>query len=235
MSVPKSVARHAKTLASDGVVVLDGYLDEAACDSVRRRIESTFEEGIPEAAPDEDYGDLVSRGEPVVNRRSGKWDDGMLDVFNMASEISELASFKQDDDIAQIVERATEEPYSPDNVNVYINRSVTNTRDFHADTYTGKFKSFLYLTDVPDESYGPFSYVRGSHEKSALIRRGSKLVNRVRGSPETDAVVYDESDRVVCTASKGTLIIADQSGYHRGIPQDEGRERMLATTSYTPK
>jgi hypothetical protein len=55
----------------------------------------------------------------------------------------------------------------------------------------------------------------------------------VRDEPGTNAVFYDDSDAVVCTASKGTLIVANQAGYHRGMPQERGRERMLATTSYT--
>jgi hypothetical protein len=60
-------------------------------------------------------------------------------------------------------------------------------------------------------------------------------VNRLQSAPPTDAVFYDDDEALVCTAPKGTLIVANQAGYHRGIPQEEGRERMLATTSYTPE
>jgi hypothetical protein len=226
---------HARTLARDGVVVVPDYWDADRCDDVRRAVEETLDDDIPEARPEEDYGDLVARGEPVLKQRSGERDDGMLDVFNMASVVPELGAFKSDPFVSSIVNGAAAEPYSPDNVNVYVNRSVTNTRDFHADTYTGKFKSFVYLTDVSDRSYGPFAYVKGSHEKSGLTRRASQLVNKVRDDPGTNAVFYDDSDTVVCTAPKGTLIVANQAGYHRGIPQAQGRERMLATTSYTPE
>jgi len=33
-------------------------------------------------------------------------------------------------------------------------------------------------------------------------------------------------------AHKGTLIISDQNGMHRGIPQEKGHERMLLSISY---
>lgn len=228
-----TVENYARTLADDGVVVVEDYLDSEECDRVREAVEQRLESGLPEARPDEGYDDLVARGEPVVKRRSGERDDGMLDVFNMAEAVPGLAEFKSDSFVAAIVDGATDEPYSPDNVNVYVNRSVTNTRDFHADTYAGKFKSFVYLTDVPERSYGPFSYIPGSHRKSDVTRRASGVVNRLKGDPQTDAVFYDDDDAEVFTAPKGTLIVANQAGYHRGIPQEEGYERMLATTTYT--
>jgi hypothetical protein len=92
----------------------------------------------------------------------------MLDVFNVDSAVPEVSSFKSQ--------------YSPDNINVYWNRSVTTTRDFHADTYSGQFKSFVYLTDVPDRSHGSFSYVKGSHRSSKTKRKVSKLANKVKGT-----------------------------------------------------
>jgi hypothetical protein len=235
MAEQRMSRRHAETLARDGIVVVEDYMDAETCDRIRERVEEALDEGMAEARPDEDYADLVARGEPVLKRRSGERDDGMLDVFNMASVVPELEEFKTDPFVGEIVDGAADEPFGPDNVNVYVNRSVTNTRDFHADTYAGKFKSFVYLTDVPNRSYGPFTYIKGSHRKSGVTREASRLVNRVRGDPGTNAVFYDDSDTAVCTAPRGTLIVANQAGYHRGHPQEEGSERMLATTSYTPR
>jgi hypothetical protein len=61
----------------------------------------------------------------------------------------------------------------------------------------------------------------------------SKVINIIKSEPSTDAVFYDESDAVHCTAPKGTLIISNQSGYYRGYPQKEGQERMLLSAAYT--
>lgn len=232
----QSVEPLARTLAEQGIVVVEDYLPAGTCEEIRSEVEAALEgDGLSAANPEDDYADHVARGEPLVKRRSGERDDGMLDLFNMELRVPGLASFKDDEFVAGIVNGATDEHYTADTVNVYVNRSVTETRGYHADTYTGKFKSFLYLTDVPDESYGPFAYLRGSHDHSLVTRKVSQLVNHLRGAPHTDAVLYDESKATVCTAPRGTLIVANQAGYHRGIPQEPGRERMLATTTYTRK
>jgi len=235
MSDQRAVTDHAQTLSEDGIVVVEDYLDGGTCDDIREAVEARLEaDDFATARPDDGFNDHAAREEPVLKRRSGDTDDGMLDIFNMDLAVDELREFKQDPFVAGVVNGATDVEYTPDTANIYVNRSVTETRDYHADTYAGKFKSFVYLTDVPDRSYGPFSYIRGSHSSSGIKRKASQLVNKVRDTPSTDAVFYDDSDAAVCTAPKGTLIVADQTGYHRGIPQEEGKERMLTMTSYTP-
>ncbi|MFA9518184.1 hypothetical protein ACERIT_13375 [Halopenitus sp. H-Gu1] len=228
---------YAETLNEDGIVIIDNYLDESTCEELYEEISREIEEGGYDVVEggDHEYGynDFANWGSPVVNKRSGR-DEGMLDVFNVDMAVSEVASFKSDEMVNNIINRATSEGYSPDNLNVYWNRSVTTTRDFHADTYGGKFKSFVYLTDVPNQSFGPFSYVKGSHQSSKIKNKTSSIVNRIKDKPSTDAVFYDKDDITYCTAPKGTLIIANQAGYHRGQPQEDGKERMLMTTSYTP-
>lgn len=226
---------YSRTLAEEGIVVVEGYLDDEICDDLYRRISESIELGEFDVAEGKySYSDLANWGDVVVDKRTGR-DEGMYDVFNIDEEIGEVRSIKEDSFINDIVDRAASVPYSPDNINVYWNRSVTTTRDFHADTYSGKFKSFVYLTDVPDLSYGPFSFIKGSHETSKAKQKVSQLINRFQDNPPTDAVFYDDENVVRCTAPKGTLIIANQAGYHRGHPQEEGRERMLVTTSYTPE
>ena len=229
---------YARTLEKDGIVIIEDYLDENTCDELYEEISHEIKEGDYDVVEGGNHGysysDFVNWDGPVVNKRTGR-DEGMLDVFNVDAAISEVRSFKTDEMINDVINRASSEEYSPDNINVYWNRSVTTTRDFHADTYSGKFKSFVYLTDVPNRSYGPFSYVKGSHTSSKVKTKASKFINKIKDKPLSDAVFYDKDDMIYCTAPKGTLIIANQAGYHRGHPQEEGKERMLLTTSYTPK
>jgi hypothetical protein len=163
----------------------------------------------------------------------------MLDIFNMDLAIPGLKDLKEDEFIQDVISKAAEESYTAGNLNIYVNRSVTDTRDYHADTYAGKYKSFVYLTDVPNVSYGPFSYVKESHwdaspETSGLRIRLRKFINeKIRSVPSTNAVFYKPWKVKTCTASKGALIIANQAGLHRGMPQEDGKERMLVSTSYT--
>lgn len=230
------VANYAKTLAEDGVVAIEGYFDDENCDELYTEISNAIEQEDIDVVKGGEYGyDKLANWDGVVaNERRGR-DEGMIDVFNLDSVVPEVASFKSDEMINGIINRAASQEFSPDNVNAYWNRSVTATRNFHADTYGGKFKSFVYLTNVPDRSFGPFSFIRGTHNVSGMKKKAASLVNKIRNKPSTDAVLYDEEDVEYFTAPKGTLIIANQSGYHRGHPQEEGKERMLMTTSYTPK
>ena len=227
---------YAARLAERGVVAVEGYVPADRCDQFRSDIEAVLD-GLPSAPPDADYGDLAAWDGAVVKQRSGDWDAGMLDVFNIDAAVPELASFRNDEFVEEMINGATPagQTYAADNLNAYVNRSVTETRDFHADTYSGKFKSFLYLTDVPDEAHGPFSYIPGSHRQSTVKKKSTALVNRVRDRPATDAAFYSTGDAETFTAPRGTLIVANQAGYHRGTPQEPGHERMLVTTAYTPR
>lgn len=225
-----------ESLRRDGIVVIGDYLDEERCDEIKNDIESRIEDGMRTSDPEMGYGDMVKVGEPILNQRSGDRDDGMLDIFHMDLVIPKLRDVKRDNFIRKVISRAAREKYTPNSLNIYVNRSVTSTRDYHADTYSGKYKAFVYLTDVPDVSHGPFSYIKGSHRPSRIRQLFRSLINsRFRDVPKTNAVFYDDSAVETCIAPKGTLIIANQAGLHRGIPQDDGKERMIISTHYVRK
>jgi hypothetical protein len=225
----------AEELSKEGVISVEGYLNPDKCDEIREEVETKVEND--EFEKSEDASNLMGASRTVLVERGGEWnwDQGMLDIFNIDETIPETAEIKGDDFISDIINGADgSAEYTPENINVYFNRSVTNTRGFHADSYDGQYKAFVYLTDVLDESYGPYSYIKGSHKKTKLMRKAEGVINRMRGTHPTNAISYDEDDVIKFTAPKGTLIISDQSGYHRGIPQEEGKERMLISNSYTP-
>lgn len=232
----EKIERLAKYLSRDGIVIAEDYVEESTCNEIRKKIESRLSEGMKTSEPGMNYADLASAGEPIVDQRSGDRDDGMLDIFNMDLAVPQLKNLKEDEFIQDVISKAAQEQYTADNLNIYINRSVMNTRDYHSDTYAGKYKAFIYLTDVPDESYGPFSYVQESHRPSIVRRRFRSIVNKLfRDVPSSNAVIYSKSDVETCTAPKGTLIIGNQAGLHRGIPQEKGKERILVSISYTPQ
>lgn len=230
-----AVEEHAETLRKDGVIAIEDYVDGDMCDAIRERVREAIEDGIREIDPSErDYLDMVTADEPEMIRRSGEYDDGMLDIYNVDLLSDDAERLKNDEFILSIIEAAGGQEYIPLHINAYVNESVKNTRDYHADTYGGLYKTFVYLTDVPDESYGPYSYIRGTNDASFVKKKLTKYVNKYRGDHQNDAVFYEDEDIEVFTASKGTLLISDQSGYHRGIPQEEGRERVLVNTQYQP-
>jgi len=120
-------------------------------------------------------------------------------------------------------------------------------------------KVFLYLTDVgPKEGY--FEYVAGSHERGALgpefdrigpdgfraYPDGPAVARRLADLPSFDLSATHEAARsgsaapwhgvpavVRCPAPRGTLIIADSFGLHRGGFVEEGHRDMVMTTYST--
>lgn len=221
-------------LAENGIVSVPGYLDEEKCDEIRQRIEDLLDNDELEFADDDMTGsEMMSSSRTIVCERSGEDDDGMLDIFNIDESVPEIRDIKHDEFISDIIHRASNGSFEPENINTYYNRSVTNTRGYHFDSYDNQYKAFVYLTDVPDESYGPYSYIKGSNRRSYGRRRLEGILNRLRDEKPTAAIFYDENDIKTFTAPKGTLIISDQTGYHRGMPQEKGKERMLISNSHT--
>ena len=115
---------------------------------------------------------------------------------------------------------------NPKNLNLYINRSITKTRGFHIDSNYRSIKGFVYLTDVNRLEDGPYCYVKGTHVDTLF----KKVNNSVIGLKEAPFV--DQLNIVPVLGKKGTLILSDQSGIHRGIPQKKGSTRELLVMRY---
>ena len=138
----------------------------------------------------------------IVKVRGGRgYDDGMLDIFN-TQRVIDLNDILKNENLKNILRSLGKKVK---NINTYCNSSILTTREYHRDSSGGnQFKAFIYLTDVSDESYGPYSYIKGTHTEKT-----------------------NEGEIVHCTANKGSLIVSNQSGLHRGLPQTKGKNRRL--------
>ena len=77
-------------------------------------------------------------------------------------------------------------------------------------------KVFVYLTDVGPEN-GPHAFVRGSHR---TIGRKAKRDGRYTDSEVFS--LYPKSDEMIFTAPRGTVILEDTLGFHKGVPAVNG-------------
>ncbi len=104
-----------------------------------------------------------------------------------------------------------------------------STNLFHMDENCGKginiLKAFFYLNDV-DLDGGPFEYIRGSHKNKI-----PGWQNNLRWRDEDIYGFYGQDHSVKFVADYGDLILADTTGFHRGM-QVKTRPRTMFTANY---
>ncbi len=108
---------------------------------------------------------------------------------------------------------------------------------WHRDSFTNQFKAMIYLSDVGPEN-GPFQYMRGSHLLRSMIhdQRAANLgVGQARiGEDQVEKLLNEKPHRLATvTGLAGTLILADTTGIHRGMPIKSG-ERYALTNYFYP-
>lgn len=102
----------------------------------------------------------------------------------------------------------------------------TAAQQFHQDRDYIKFvKVFVNLTDVDDDN-GPHVFIAGSNADYATVSK-NRLRASKRLSNEYLESVYAPQRFRKFTASRGTVLFEDTSGFHRGTPVASGHRLML--------
>ena len=238
-------------LETHGIVIVPDFVDSTSIDAMSkelarlRQLVNDFRiggQGFEEhenyliqrgACRVSGYDNLAGFGRTVIQIRDGQ-DEGMVDVFNVDHMLESFADILrpayENSSVGKLMQ-TTAHQLQARNLNLYFNSSVTKTRGFHVDAYRKKLKSFIYLTDVLSLADGPYTYVRGSHRDSPYRRINRTLSRHLPNSTETPVVPLDAI--VPAIARKGTLVISDQGGSHRGFPQTEGHTRMVSVMNYS--
>jgi hypothetical protein len=249
-------ARAAELLQREGLVMVPKFANAELVERIAARVRRVLDQYAPAIAAGRDaeddqvvvdatgsrfktYNELASCPKTVLNIRNlaGGTDSGMIDIFNFdrsspddGREMRELLGAGQ---VRELLQRTTGDEWMPRNFNVYVNRGITKTRGFHVDSYGGhQIKVFLYLTDVKTIEDGPYCYVMGSHRDQELHAINRMLAASFRLKASTDQLMVDPARVVPLLAERGSLIVSQQSGAHRGIPQSPGAERIMAVMNF---
>ncbi|HYI07949.1 MAG TPA: phytanoyl-CoA dioxygenase family protein [Thermoanaerobaculia bacterium] len=99
---------------------------------------------------------------------------------------------------------------------------------WHRDSFLPQYKAICYLTDVTADN-GPFEYIPGSqrlknkflYDFRSRLRRGPVTSRYEQAEIDEYCSFFDITPRVF-TAPRGTVILVDSSGLHRGRPIKEG-------------
>ncbi len=244
--------RAAEIFAKYGIIVISGIIDDKEIVNLSNNVRQVLLGSLEKAGEGYSFEDdliVLERGKSrfksyreralypktVISVRSGA-DEGMIDMFNYDTSFKKdsgrLRECLSDQVILNIIQKATDISFQPENLNIYFNKDITQTRGFHVDSYgRGQIKGFLYLSDVEDVSYGPYCFVKGSHNDSR-IENINKEMAKYSNAPQTDAYFFDPRNVFPILGKRGTLVISEQGGIHRGHPQVKGKERLVGVMNY---
>lgn len=241
-----------KKFYKNGILLIPNFLSKDIVDNLCREIEEVSASYISKLdnnkfIEDKDaivqkgliikknYHELANSIKPVINIRSG-YDDGMVDIFNVdrllsGSDSSETFNFIRKNKFLEEFLKNIDSNLSIKNMNSYVNTGVTKTRGFHVDSFGTQVKIFIYLTDVLSFDNGPYTYTRGTHLDTPYKVINKTLSNYLNSHTETPVLPFEDIYPVL--ASKGSLIISHQAGFHRGFPQHtKGSRRVLTINCY---
>ena len=247
---PKNAVQKAvNRLDKDGIFIIPNFINELESETLSTEIESVVElykqklsdkinyedeTALILTKPDKikfkNYNDYANYPKPILNVRTGA-DYGMLDIFNidnlLRDKLSSLFNKIREDFFLNEFLKSLPKSLEMKNINSYVNSGITKTRGFHVDSYKNQIKFFIYLTDVTELNQGPYTYVRGSHIDNPYRSVNSQLSKGLKFKTETPIV--NMKDIYPILAKKGTLVISDQSGFHRGYPQSVNGFRRTLT------
>jgi hypothetical protein len=205
------------SINTDGIVVIPNYYNSNQCDRITRQIDEMIED------------DEIT-----------KWvDDAKSDSRVYASHLhsEDILKFHNDPFLKKIGEAYTENELI--NSHTLAGRIISKNDNlgsgggWHRDSvFPVQYKSIIYLSDVNPKN-GPFEYILGSHKKSTILKSiiENKFVatqNRMTTEQVDDfSFSNPELKRKIFTAKKGSLILVDTSGIHRGMPIEQGERYAL--------
>ena len=237
-----------KKISNDGIFIVENFLRKEEANFLCKTIDSQINEYLNQIDNKnfffEDnniliqkkqkklktYNDLASYHKTVFDLRDGQ-DSGMIDIFNIDKLFKKKLSNNLLDQIRSneflnIFLQSFSKKLSIKNINSYANCGIQSTRGFHVDTFEKKIKIFIYLTDVLYLDDGPYTYVKGSHIDGPYRKLNNFISEKLSNSTETPIVSVKNIYPIL--APKGTLVISDQAGFHRGFPQSgNGYRRVL--------
>ncbi|MAR08220.1 MAG: hypothetical protein CL862_14145 [Cyanobium sp. NAT70] len=187
------------------------------------------------------YNTFVDADRAVINHRverpdgrSGS-DAGMIDIFHperLSDEMKRLINeCLQERLIRRVIMISCLTPMRVKCRNIYLNRGVKDTRSYHCDGRSLKFKSFLFLSNIDSLDIGPYCYVKTSHRNRRSWKL-SRAFNEEHGIGMYEYSQLGDCQALPMFAAAGDMVISSQRGAHRGHPQHTDAQRAVLVNMY---
>lgn len=211
----------ARQIVNDGCCAIEGFLPDAQVDQLAERALHTYEEQQKHISIESNGADQRIYG---VDRLDSAF--VLEKELAIADRLFQGFDYGRNKAWFQMLGKIT-----------YKEGNLGSGSGWHRDSpFTHQFKAILYLTDVTEEN-GPFEYIKGTHHQKSLRETAKFLgvpTSNYRFTPEQIINLEDAGlipKRSTITGKKGTLLLADVRGLHRGKPLLQG-QRMAITRYY---
>lgn len=141
---------------------------------------------------------------PVVDNRGShnrQNDVGMIDIYNVDKLLPNIYKYFSLDLMINILKKITNKSWKLARTNLQICSNVNNPIPFHIDNYDKNIKITVYLSDINSNNDGPPVFIEGTHIVNTNIK--------------TENVK-------IFLGNKGDILISEQSGMHKKMPQIGG-------------
>ena len=210
-----------QSVRHDGVYAIPGFYDSATCALLRQEIL-----------------DVAERFPDAVHHNSNGADRRIFGIEHAAEGIKSFAEEPRLLSAARTVLAAdATNAFTLAGIIAYRKGNLGSGDGWHRDSFVNQFKAIIYLTDVTEEN-GPFEYITRSHlvqqKFSDHFKYGIPLKStRIEDTSVRKLIAAQPDRHRILTASMGTLVLADTTGIHRGMPLIGG-ERFALTNYYYP-
>jgi ectoine hydroxylase-related dioxygenase (phytanoyl-CoA dioxygenase family) len=223
---PLDLKRIQQQLEKDGYYVFENCLSADFCERISR----------PTLSADcLILGDEVNSDAPVrgqYNREAPVAAKYLLTVDD-TTDIPEVQELISDLSIIAVAQNYLKSKPIFSGISLWWSPAFKDTPDsqaaqqFHWDMERIKWiRFFIYLTDVTAES-GPHCFIKGSHRTGAIPDKLLSL-GYVRHSDETMRDTYGNDSYMEFLGQRGTIIVEDSRGFHKGMEPKKGDRLLLA-------
>ena len=222
------VEQNAAALGKDGYVFLDAFVPSAECNDIVAFL------GREQVVFCEDLSGRVHRGYTPANVAATTSNVCRITDQSVLLACPEIAKLVFDPSLLAIAQAFLGAPPIHTQANCWWSVAYSDESEyvkaaaqkFHQDRDYIKFiKFFFYLTDVGEDN-GPHEFVAGSNVDYAEHSRNKQRSSKRLDDERLESGYPPERFRRF-TGPRGSLIIEDTSGFHKGNPVRSGHRLML--------
>jgi len=203
-------------LKQNGYIIIDNFINEKICDKIINDFEKFIKKNDRNFYADNEKSDIR--------------------IFGAEKISNEIKEFFESAKIKKILEDTFK--VEIEGICTLMNKLIPKSSNlgsgggWHRDSHIFQCKAFLFLNDVSKKN-GPLCIIKGSqnykYKLNEIFERKKISTLRIE-----DREINKESESIVFEVKKGSLILADTSTIHRGLPIEE-YTRYCLTNYYTYK